>query len=309
MRIVEDVRLCEETFPHVVLTVGSFDGIHLGHRRILEELTRGARAAGGTAALMSLRPHPRQFFSPTKAPNLLTCDTKKEALLAEAGVDVLLVLPFTEEVAALSAQTFLEQIVVGRCRAKQLIVGHDFRFGSAAEGDYDYLKQQASRHGFTVTQVPALFVQGERVSSTLIRERILQGELEDIELFLGRKYSMMGAVVPGRGLGALLGFPTANIEPGCGVVPAHGVYAAEVNLEGAAYRAAVNIGVAPTIRHEDLLIEAHILNFARDVRGAEIEIVFHRRLRPEKKFGSRAELTAAIARDVEDIRAYFATRN
>jgi len=305
MKVIPDVRKVEEIFPNLVLTIGSFDGVHLGHRRILEELIRSARAMKGVSALMSLRPHPRQFFSPENAPNILTSDAAKEQLLDEAGVDVLFVLPFNREVASLSPQEFLENIVLARCHAKKLVVGHDFSFGRNAQGNYEYLAEAAPRYGFEVIQAPQLVVQGERVSSTLIRERVLQGEVDTIEPFLGRKYSIIGDVVAGRGVGRKLGFPTANIAPLHNAVPANGVYVAEAVVEGHRYRAAVNVGVAPTVRHEDMTIEAHLLDFTGNLLRKRIEIVFHKRLRPEKRFESYEALTAAIARDVAAIRAYF----
>jgi riboflavin kinase/FMN adenylyltransferase len=310
MRIIPDARTTIERFPKVVLTIGSFDGVHLGHRRILEEVVRAAREMCGTPAVMSLRPHPRQFFSPKDAPNILTCDAKKEDLLEEAGIGVLYVLPFNREVANLSPEAFVEQIVVGRCHASQLIVGHDFCFGKDARGDYEFLKQCAPQYSFGVSQAPQLVIHGERVSSTLIRECILEGEMESVEMFLGRKYSIVGVVGHGRGIGKTLGFPTANVEPLHSAVPPHGVYVAEVLLRPGKerYRAAVNIGVAPTIRHEDMVVEAHLLDYEGDIAGRAIEVVFHKRLRPEKRFDSREELIEAIAADVRAVRGYFAAQ-
>ncbi len=305
---IDDVRTVSESFPNVVLTIGSFDGIHLGHRRIIEEVVREARSIQGTACLMSLKPHPREFFAPGNPPNILLADAKKESLLAEAGMDVLFILPFNHDVASMSPDTFLREIVVGRCHAKRVIIGHDFCFGKNAQGDYEYLKEAAPGLGFDVRQIPQCVIQGERVSSTLIREYVLQGEVDKVEIFLGRKYSIAGEIIPGRGVGITLGFPTANIAPHHNAVPAHGVYVADAILDGQCYPAAVNIGVAPTIRNEDIAIEAFILDFTGDIVGKPIELVFHKRLRPEKKFASREELMAAIAQDVATVRHYFDTQ-
>lgn len=308
MRVVEDVQSTVEEFPHVVLTVGSFDGVHLGHQRILAELVRHAREKRGTAAVMTMSPHPREFFSPDHAPNLLSCDSKKQRLLAEAGVDVLFVLEFNREVAGLEPRGFVEQIVLARCQAEELIVGHDFRFGKNGLGDYHFLAELGAELGFEVRQVPPLVIDGERVSSTAVRERLLQGDLAQAEAFLGRKYSVTGDVIPGRGIGAKLGFPTANVRPHHSAVPTQGVYAAEVRLGDATYPAAVNIGIAPTIRDEDVMIEAFLLDFHQDIQGREIEVIFHKRLRPEKKFRSYEELSAAIHKDVDNISKYFKLR-
>ena len=306
MRVVDNVRTTTTAFPNVVLTVGSFDGVHLGHQRILGELVRVARARQGTAAVMTLRPHPREYFSPDHAPNLLTCDEKKLRLLEQAGVDVMFVLEFTCEAAGLEPRAFAAQIICARCHVKELIVGHDFRFGRGGEGDYHLLVALGAELGFDVSQVPPLIIDGERVSSTVIRERLLQGDLDKVELFLGRKYSVMGDVIAGRGIGEKLGFPTANLKPHHTAAPAQGVYVAEVRIGSETYPAAVNIGIAPTVRHEDALIEAFLLDFHEDIRGRVIEVIFHRRLRPEKKFASHAELSAAIRHDVDLVREYFA---
>lgn len=305
MRIIEDVRACSERFPGVVLTIGSFDGVHLGHRRIIDQVVCEARATGGTAALMTLRPHPRQFFSPKSAPNMLTGDQKKEELLAAAGIDVLFVLPFNAETASLDRADFLRDIVAGRCGARRLIIGHDFNFGRGAKGNYEYLCEAAPALGIAVEQAEALILDGERVSSTLVRELVLQGDLERAERFLGRKYSVVGEVIHGREMGRKLGYPTANIKPHNNAVPANGIYVAEAFFGGERRLAAVNIGIAPTIRHEDIMIEAYLLDFNGDLYGRTLEVVLHTRLRPEKKFHSLDDLIAAIDNDVFEVRRYF----
>ena len=305
MQIVEDVRRAKERFSHPVLTIGSFDGVHLGHRRIIEHVVHSARIRGGTAALMTLRPHPRHFFSPGNAPNLLTSDAQKEELVAAAGIDVLYVLPFNAEVAAMTPHTFLEEVVIGACRAEKLVVGHDFTFGKNAGGNYAFLEREARTRGLELHQEPPLVIQGERVSSTLIRERVLQGEVEGLETFLGRQYSIRGRVESGRGMGRKLGYPTANITSPEGVMPAHGVYAAEAVVDGARHIAAVNIGVAPTIAHDAPVIEAFLLDFEGELSGKPLDIIFHKRLRGEKKFPSLEELIHAIDADVAEIRAFF----
>jgi riboflavin kinase/FMN adenylyltransferase len=305
MRVIQDVRTLAEPFPNTVLTIGSFDGLHLGHRRIIDEVIRAARSMNGAAAVMTLRPHPREFFSPRNAPNILLCDAKKEALLAEMGVDALFILPFNAEVARMSPGAFLDQILMGRCAARKLVVGHDFAFGKDAAGDFEFLQRAAPDYGFDVVQVPQLVIQGERVSSSLIREMILQGEVDTVETFLGRKYSLVGEVVSGRGIGAKLGFATANLEPAHSAIPAHGIYVAEAFFAGERRMAAVNVGVAPTIRNEEVTVEAHLLDFDRNIVGETMELVFQKRLRGEKRFDSLDDLIAAIGRDVQAVRDWF----
>lgn len=308
MRVIEDITTCEESFPNLALTIGSFDGIHLGHREILDAVARAAKEMDGTTAVMSLTPHPREFFSPGNAPNILTGKKKKEALLCEVGVDFLFYLPFNADIANLDRREFIEDIVIARCQARTLIVGHDFAFGRGAKGNFDYLREIAPQLNLDIVEVSALIIQGERVSSTVIREFILQGELDHVETFLGRRYSIVGEVKSGRGMGRKLGFPTANVAPHNNALPAHGVYIGEAILNGERHMAAVNIGIAPTIRHDLPVLEAFLLDFDRSIVDEEIEIVFHKRLRPEKKYDSLDELIAAIDLDVQAVRAYFGAK-
>lgn len=306
MRIVDDVRRFDEPLPHLVLTIGSFDGVHLGHQRIIERVVEEARGHGGTAALMTLRPHPRQYFSPTTAPNILTSDSQREELFAALGIDLLFVLPFSGDVAHMDREDFVRQVILKRCHARKIIVGHDFNFGRGAQGNYEYLRELAPALNYEVEQVPALILDGERVSSTLVRELVMQGSMERAERFLGRRFAIRGTVIQGRGMGVKLGYPTANIDPQNRAMPAHGVYAAQAVVDGATYTAAVNIGIAPTIRHQNPMLEAYLLDFHENLVGKEIDVIFHKRLRPEKKFDSLEELIHAIGADVAEIRTYFA---
>lgn len=305
MRIIENVWDWHDTFPKLILTVGSFDGVHLGHRRVLSMVAESARKLGGTSGLMTFRPHPREFFAPASPPNLLTPDAKKFTLIDEAGVDVLLVLPFEARVANMDRREFVTEIIQARCGAVQVVVGHDFRFGREALGDYHYLKRMGPPLGFDVIQAPPLYIEGERVSSTAIRESLLQGDLDKARIFLGRPYSIVGEVIQGRGVGHQLGFPTANIAPYHTAVPAHGVYAAQVKFGNQTLPAAVNIGIGPTVRQEVMLIEAHVLDFSGNLHGRQMEVVFYKRLRPERRFATRRELSAAIDEDVAAVRNWF----
>ncbi len=305
MQVVENVLRLENPVPNLSLTIGSFDGVHLGHRSLLAALFEESREAGGPSGVMILKPHPRQFFSPESAPNLLTCDTQQRRLLEEAGVDYLFILPFCASVACADRWDFLSGIVVGRCGTRRLVVGHDFRFGRGARGNYEYLLESAPELGLRVRQVDALVIKGQCVSSTLIRELVISGEMEQIPKWLGRRYAIEGTVVRGRGIGAGIGFPTANVEPCNSALPAHGVYAAEVILDGTPRPAAVNIGIAPTIRQDEMTIEAHLIDYQGDLLEKTVEVVFHHRLRPEKKYPSVAELVRAIGDDVNTVREYF----
>ncbi|MFA7692941.1 MAG: bifunctional riboflavin kinase/FAD synthetase [Candidatus Hydrogenedentes bacterium] len=303
MEIIEDVRRTERSFEDVVLTIGCFDGVHRGHQKIIQTLMEHADDRKGTAAVMVMEPNPRHYFSSGQASYILTDLPQKARLLEALGVAVLYILPFDEETVTMSPQDFIEKILVERCQAKAIVIGHDFTFGYQAQGNYNDLKQAAQEHGFQLAQVPPLIINGERVSSTLIRERVALGEVEAIDVYLGRSYSLHGTVISGQGIGSTLGFPTANIDIGAACIPAHGVYASEAYVKGTHRKAAVNIGIAPTIRGSRPLVEAHLLDFEENLVGADLEIIFHKRLRPEKKFPSREALVEAIGKDVAMVRA------
>ncbi len=305
MDIVPDIRAGASDYRDVVLTVGSFDGIHRGHRLIIDRVTAIARDRRGIPAVLTMKPHPREFFSPENAPNLLTSDGKKAQLLEEAGIQVLFILPFDRRTADMEPERFIEELLRQNCHARTIVVGHDCRFGKGARGDVTMLRALGEKYGYTVEEVPPLIIGAERVSSTLVRERVLQGDLAAVQALLGRTYSLTGIVVRGRGIGVTLGFPTANVRPHHSAVPAQGVYIAEALVDGVRHPAAVNIGIAPTIRQEDLTVEAHLLDFTGNLVDKDIEIFFLQRLRSEKKFKSREELQEQIARDIESTRAHF----
>ncbi|HPO86299.1 MAG TPA: bifunctional riboflavin kinase/FAD synthetase [Candidatus Hydrogenedentes bacterium] len=306
MLVVNNIFTETPRLPHVVMTIGSFDGVHLGHQAILRQVVQDARRINGTAAVLTFRPHPREFFMPNHTPNLLTTEKQKIALLEHLGLDAVFFFPFNAETASLEPKDFVEKVLLGKCGVRELVVGHDFRFGRAARGDFDLLENMAPRFGFKVSQMAPLLIQGERVSSTAIRERILEGDLEQAELFLGRKFALHGRIEQGRGIGKTLGFPTANVISPRSIIPAHGVYAAEALLDGMSYPAAINIGIAPTIRQDNVVVEAHLINFSGDISGKEMELIFHHRLRPERKFPSREDLVEQIRKDVQTITEYFA---
>lgn len=305
MDIISNVRASQTHFKNVVLTIGSFDGVHVGHRCILKDVVEAAHALNGTPAVLTMRPHPREYFSPNNAPNLITSEHKKLQLLEDCGIEVVFFFEFNAETASIEAEDFVRGILRDRCHANTVIVGHDCRFGKGARGDFSLLEKIGAECDIRVKEVAPVMVEAERVSSTLVRERILQGDLASLNRLLGRPYSVSGEVQSGRGIGATLGFPTANVKPHHSAIPAQGVYIAEVIADGVSYPSAVNIGIAPTIRQEDLTIEAHLLDFSGDLVGQEIEIVFHERIRPEKKFSGKQELMEQIARDVKATREYF----
>ena len=288
-----------------ISAVGSFDGVHLGHRRLLEVLVQTAREKQLVPAVMTLRPHPRRYFFPDEPPYLLTAPEQQERLLREAGVELLYVLPFNSRTADMERDAFF-RMLVDRCGARALVVGHDFRFGRNAAGDYEYLQAAAAAEGICARQVEALVIGGQTVSSSLVRELVLHGQMEQVPRFLGRPFSLYGEVVARKGLGSRIGYPTANICAPHALLPAHGVYAATIMLpSGRIWPAAINIGIAPTLGNNPPTVEAYLLDFSGNLRGQKLEAFFYRRLRPEFRFPSLEELVRAIDKDVQDTRAFF----
>lgn len=306
MDVILDATTCDCHYPNLVLTVGSFDGVHLGHQSILKTVIERARARGGTSALMSLQPHPRAFFQGGDDFALLSDSLQKEELLRSAGLDVYFVLPFNEAVARMEPGEFLSRILIAQCKARHMIVGDDFYFGAGARGNVAFLNEEGQRHGLSAEVVPPVIVDGERVSSTRIRALVAGGRLEEAQVLLGRPYAIAGTVARGRGMGKELGYPTANLKSDRALLPAHGIYAARVALDGADRLAAVNIGYAPTLPHERPVVEAHLLDYSGELAGRRIEIRLFHRLRGEEKFDGITELKAAIERDIVSIRRYFA---
>lgn len=296
-----------------VLTIGNFDGLHRGHQALLERLVAQARHLNLPATVMTFEPHPREFFTPHQAPSRLTSLREKLRLLADCGVDRVFVCRFNAQLAALEAETFVERLLVQGLAVRHLFVGDDFQFGRGRRGDFALLQAAGARHGFQVESMPTLDWQGERVSSSRIRDLLAAGELEHAARLLGRTYSISGRVVHGNKIGRQLGFPTANIQLKMKCVPLSGVFAVQVagiadqpqGLSGAA-----SLGTRPTLA-EGLkpVLEVHLLDFDRSIYGAHVTVNFLHKHRDEARFASLEELTAHIAQDVTAIRHYFQNIN
>jgi riboflavin kinase / FMN adenylyltransferase len=295
----------------VALTIGNFDGVHRGHQAMLSRLRDIAREDRMPACAMTFEPHPREFFAPDKAPVRLTSLREKLQLLAEHGIERTQVLRFDYRLAQVTAEDFIERILVRGLGARRLLVGDDFRFGARRAGDFDLLKAQASALGYTVETMSSVRIDGERVSSTAVREALENGDLSRAELLLGRPYSISGRVVRGDGLGRQLGYPTANIlirrRPAL-----RGIFAVEVSSIGEARSAAVrlrgvaSLGVRPTVKHQaEPLLEVYLLDFAGDIYGRHLRVDFLHKFRDEQKFANLAALTRQIEIDVADTRVYF----
>jgi riboflavin kinase/FMN adenylyltransferase len=289
------------------LTIGNFDGVHLGHQAMLAELRRAAGRLGLPACVLTFEPHPREFFAPDRAPTRLTSLREKLELLAGHGVERVHVCRFNYAFAQTSPDEFVGRIIARGLGARWVLVGDDFRFGARRAGDFVLLKQSAPRYGFEVAALASVALEGERVSSTAVRQALAGGDLERAQRLLGRAYSISGRVVRGDGLGRKLGFPTANVHMKHNRPPLTGIFA--VRLHGAAnepLRGVASLGVRPTIKQGGApVLEVHALDFDGDVYRRHVRVEFLSKFRDEERYADLATLTRKIALDVENARNFF----
>jgi len=288
------------------LAIGVFDGVHLGHRAVLERALREARQQGGNAVAVTFDPHPARVLRPEKAPHLLTSTAHKIRLIREIGIKHILVQPFTREFADTEPAQFIRDLVAA-CQLREICVGHEWCFGKDRAGNLALMAELGKQLGFDEVGVPAVQVDGEVVSSTVIRRSIEAGELAKAGRLLGRPYAILGTVVRGQQLGRKLGFPTANVAAHNEQFPPNGVYAVRVRGDrtgGEEWKGVANIGVRPTIANSagERLLEVHLLDFSSEIYGDDIEVTFTRFLRPEQKFPSLDALKEQIASDAAEAR-------
>lgn len=294
-----------DTFKHVrhpIVTIGTFDGVHLGHSSILHKLQEIALHVGGETVLLTFYPHPRMVLYPDDhGLELLTSQEEKADLLGQFGLDHLVILPFTPEFSRKSAYDYVRDLLVSGLHTHTLVIGYDHRFGKNREGNHHTLVELSDNFGYQVVEIPAQQVDEAEISSTKIRKSLHAGDVQLANRLLGHPYSISGRVVPGDGRGKTIGFPTANIEPDFQykLIPLNGVYAAQCTVDSAVYKAVINIGVRPTFDNgHDRKIEAHLLDYRGDLYNKTISIRFLARIRDEQKFGSIVELTDQIHNDI-----------
>lgn len=293
-----------------VATIGSFDGVHLGHQAILRQLRQAANAHGLPSVVIVFEPQPHEFFSGDKAPaRLMRLREKVQALFA-AGVDRVLCLQFNQALRSLSAQAFIERILVQGLGIRHLVVGDDFRFGCDRSGDFALLQNAGQQWGFSVSDTCTLLLHGERVSSTRIRGLLEQGEFSAAEELLGRPYSISGRVTYGQQLGRKLGVPTANIHLRRYRSPLQGVFAVSLQLGDRTYSGVANVGVRPTVSGSNKpILEVHLFDFAEAIYGSSVSVTFYRKLRDEQKFASLEALQTQLQIDIAQARNYFNLQN
>jgi riboflavin kinase/FMN adenylyltransferase len=283
-----------------VVTVGTFDGVHLGHIDVLTRLAARARETGRASVLLTFEPHPLELLKPAAAPMLLTTRDEKLAAIATTGIDYVAVLPFTRELADHSAEQFVDLLLRDRFRMAELLIGHDHGFGRGRAGDVDTLRELGAERGFAVDVVaPVETSDGQAVSSTRIRAAVAAGDLVSAESALGRRYSVSGRVVAGEARGRALGYPTINVLPESErkLLPPDGVYAVHVETPRGGFGGMLNLGGRPTFGDERRTIEAHLFDASGDFYGCVVQVGFVARLRDTKRFDSVADLMAQLADD------------
>jgi len=285
-----------------VVTLGIFDGVHRGHRTLLDCLVSSARETKGESVVITFSPHPRLVLERNRINlSFLTTLDEKKALLENANVDHLIIIEFNNEFSKINACDFIKQVLVEKIGTKHLIIGYNHHFGRSGEGDFNTIKHCAESFDFRVEQVQGFHTEEGAISSSSIRNALLKGSLDEANRWLGYSYSVNGTIVEGRKIGRSIGFPTANIKPDYQykLIPANGVYAVEVLLDGLIYPGMLSIGSNPTVNNDAGIrsIEVHILNFDKDIYGKAISVIFRKRLRDEIKFDNTKQLAEQMELD------------
>ncbi len=310
MKLIEDLDTITEPFKNAVITIGNFDGVHLGHQALFSQVTEKASTLDGTSIAMTFEPHPIRVLKQNGQPPLITLYEQKVELISRTGIDVLICVPFTFQFASITAQEFVEDLLVKQIGTKAIIVGHDYTFGKSREGNIDLLKNYAKRLSFeviTVDWIRTRDTQAERTSSTRIRELVMEGRVAEASKLLGRYYQIRGIVATGRNRGGrLLGFPTANIILQDELCPKTGVYAVNVEVMGQNYKGVANIGYSPTFDDHIFTVEVFILDFDDNIYEQKIRVNFIERIRDEARFSNLSELSRQIQADVIKTRAILA---
>ncbi len=308
MKIIRKISDIGEKFENPSVTIGNFDGVHLGHQRLFEVVEQRAYHSHGSSIAITFDPHPLQILKPSGIKLISTIEQKIE-LIALSGIDVLLIIPFDVEFAKTTAESFVEEILIDTIGVKDLFVGYDYAFGKGRAGNIDFLKKQGREKGFSVTVIDAYYQDDVIVSSTKIRQLVSEGRMMDTSKLLGRYYQIRGEVQRGKQRGSKeIGFPTANLHISEeDLVPKRGVYVCQVTYDNTCYGGVINIGYNPTFGEEKLVAEAHIFDFNRDIYGKPIKVNLVKFLRNEVRYSSVRELSEQISRDVKDAKEVLAS--
>lgn len=292
-------------FKNAVITIGTFDGVHMGHKQIITQLLKEAKEVAGTAIVITFHPHPKQVVTSTKKSiSILNNQEEKYQLLHEAGIEHIVVVPFTKDFAVQSAEAYIKDFLVEKFHPHTIIIGYDHKFGNGRSGDYHLLENEAVKYGYIVKEIPEHILQDVTISSTKIREALLTGDIETANEFLGYPYFFSGLVIQGNKLGRTIGYPTANLQvmDAEKLIPANGVYAVEVSVEGISgnFKGMMNIGVRPTVDGTNRVTEVNIFDFDETIYGKHVKVSLKKRLRSEVKFNGLDALKAQLAKDKLD---------
>ncbi len=307
MRYFDQIEKLKEPFKAAVVTIGNFDGVHLGHQSLFHEVIERADAINGSSVVITFTPHPIRVLTSNGKPPLITLAEQKRELIASTGIDNLICIPFTKIFSQITASDFVKDILVERIGMKAIVVGQDYTFGKNREGNLDLLQTYALQFGFDVIINDWIRPRSQdavrRISSTRIRELVIDGYIEKARTLMGRYYQIRGIVAKGRNRGGrLLGFPTANINLTDELCPKMGVYAVTVELDDKKLKGVANIGYSPTFDDRVFTVEVHILDFSEDIYGQNIRVNFIKRIRDEQKFAGISELSAQIKKDTAKAR-------
>lgn len=286
----------------VVITTGTFDGVHVGHRKIIQRVTELAKKINGESVLLTFFPHPRMVLYPEQNDlRLINTIEERIELLKETGIDHLIIHPFTKEFSRITSLDFVRDILVNKLNTRKLVIGYDHHFGKNREGSFEHLKEYGPVYGFDVEEISAQEIQQINISSTKIRNSVLVGEIKAANQFLGYHYFINGTVVEGEKIGRQIGFPTANLKVNdwYKLIPGNGVYAVKVSFEGVIYNGMLNIGTRPTISGSNVTIEVHLFNFNQDIYTKNLRIAFVEKIREEEKFNQLTDLQSQLIHDKE----------
>lgn len=304
MRIIRGLHNLPGKIDRCVATIGNFDGVHIGHRKVVEQISKKGRHLGQPVVVVTFEPQPLEFFRPQQAPARLTRFREKICFLSTLPVDAVVVLGFDGKQAAQSPDQFISQVLVNGLSISHLVVGDDFRFGKGREGDFSLLQEAGGRHGFGVESMESFCIDGVRVSSTLVRKALEKGDLSLARKYLGRDYSICGRVVHGDKRGRMIGYPTANIKVNRKKTPIGGVFAVRMKgVKEGPVSGVANIGVRPTFTGDQtIVLETHLFDFSEEIYGRHVEVEFLEKIRDERKFDSFEQLKEQILIDTEKAR-------
>ena len=308
MKIIDRLEDLTPEYPAPVVTIGNFDGVHLGHQNLIRDLVTRAAKIGGTPVVLTFHPHPLQVLAPNNAPLQIQTLGQKLAIIESLRVLLVVVIPFNMQLAQTSARDFAVKTLWEKLHLKEIYVGPNFAFGHRRQGSFNLLKEIGEEKGFWAGKIHQVQFRGNRVSSTVIRQALISGQVGLARRLLGRPFALQGVIVHGTGLGRKLQVPTANLQTPNELIPRPGVYVTMLHVEERRYRSVTNIGFRPTVTQEkatSLSIETHALDLAQDVYGAQVHLEFLVRLRDERRFSSEQSLVEQIQRDMGNARRYF----